>query len=132
MRGVSEEENSAVPQSLQQALMETIVAEPHQFVRRVADQRADTLVHRPPRTLVSDDRVALELPIDAPDIVRLRMDEDVVPGVRRVVEEEPWLAREGQLRANVGDQKPVRIGRSREGQPQQLAGGARRAVAGPR
>ena len=98
MRRVAGEEHAADHEALDDALVEAVGAQPVDLVRDVADDRPDPLVERAGAPLGLDVGVRRQLPVDTPDVVRLRMDHELATGVeRRVVVEVPLLGQR-QLR----------------------------------
>src|SRR5437763_11073862 len=121
MRGVAEEKYSAMAQPVEQALMEPVVTEPHQFIGDVTEQTSDPTLQSRRAAVRGDVADFAQLPVDAPHPLRLGMDQDRGTRVRGMVKEKPGLGGEGQLCADVGDQEPVRVRASPKLQAEQLA-----------
>ena len=130
MRRVAGEEHPANHEPLDDALVEAVGAQPVDLVRDVADDRPDPLVERAGAPLGLDVGVRRQLPVDTPDVVRLRMDHQLPTRIeRRVVMEMPLLG-QGQLGPDVGDQEPVGVAVAGPRHPDQLAQRAAYPVAG--
>ncbi len=129
MRGVPGEQHTAMAKTLHPLAREGVDADPFELEPRVGpEQRAQPRQHAFGLTLLFGIGIPAQLEIDAPDIVRLPMQQHRLVAVERRIEPEPALGREAGGHLHIGDQEAVAEGPALALQPHQLAHGTARAV----
>src|SRR5690606_14760199 len=108
MRGVAGKEDAAMSEAVHALASEGVYAYPFQlyvdiFAKESADAGQDLLRF----DLFGRVRIPAELEIDAPNVVRLAVQEHGLIGMERRVEPEPALGREVGFKLDVGDQEAV-------------------------
>ena len=88
------------------------------------------MVHAHGIALDLDIYLCADLPVHAPDAIRLRMDEDGLARVGGMVEEKARLGRRLQVDADVGDQEVIAVGHAGKREVEQLAHAAASAITG--
>ena len=113
--GVAGEEHATDSEALHQPLMEPIQRRPRKLVAGGgSDNRTDASVECPAGALGVEIGRGRDLPVDAPGVVRLGMDQDLAPRVLGRVEEEAALVGERKVGTDVTDQEEVRMRVPRE------------------
>ena len=126
MGGITQKEDLTVTQAGKQALVEAVVAQPDNLVGYVADKCPNAGIHSFRAALEIDIRAGTDLPIDAPDAVRLGMDQHGRAGMGGVVEEETRLGRKVEARTSA-----IRKRSSKERPGKSRASSLRRVLRAP-
>ena len=130
MCSIAGEDDAAVDEAVHAPALELVERNPFELELVVTQHACDPRPHIVGLLLDRGIGIAAELQVDAPDVVRLLVQQRRTSGVERRIEPEPALGRECRRHLDVGDQELVLehlAGKFRTNHPPQ---GRARAVAG--
>ena len=107
MRGVAGKDHAAVEKSIHPPALEFVERDPFEIELVVAEHTCDPRPHILRTLLDHGVGVRMKLQVDAPDIVRLLVQQRRPPGMERRIEPEPALGRKRRGHLDVGDQELV-------------------------
>src|SRR4051812_29660991 len=105
MGGIAGKDHAALDKAFRHALLEAIDAEPLEPILNIANHRTDAPLEIAVRFVDLDVDVGRQLPVDAPDIIGLRMDDDLVAAVEWRVEVEMAFLGKRQLGVYLWDEE---------------------------
>src|SRR5579872_2553257 len=108
MRGIAGKEHTALAESLEPAALKTIDADPNQLEGLIRAEHRPKTWENPLRAAFElGIGVTAELEIDAPNLVRLGVDEGRTAAIEGRVEPKAPLGGEPGVHLDIGDEKPV-------------------------
>ncbi len=107
MRGIARENHPAVEEAIHPPALEFVERDPLELELVVTEHARDPRPHVLRLLLDDGIGIAIELEIDAPDIVGLPVQQRGAAGMKRRIEPEPALGRELRRHLDVGDQELV-------------------------
>ena len=107
MRGVAGKDHAAVEESVHPPALEFVERDPFEIELVVAEHACDPRPHILRQLLDRGIGDRVKLQVDAPDIVRLLVQQRRPPGMERRIEPEPALGRKRRGHLDVGDQELV-------------------------
>ena len=107
MRGVTGENHAAVDETVHAATLEFVERDPFEIELVVAEHAREARTHILRQFLGRRIRIAVELQVDAPDIVRLLVQQRRPPGMKRRIEPEPAFRRKFRSHPDIGDQELI-------------------------
>ena len=107
MRGVAGKDDALMDEAREAAALKAVDRNPFELEIGMAEHAADAWDDPLGTALIVGIGIGAELKVDAPDVVRLLVQQRRLSGVERRVEPEPAFGRECSRHFDVGDQKPI-------------------------